>query len=77
MSRIEKVKTAVRIVVELNAYPDGHAGIAVGGFGASPGTRGARPYVRTAGLPLNHREELELALRGLLDRLFAEASTYA
>ena len=73
---IEKVRTAVRVVVELSAYPDGHAGIAVGRFDASAGMRGPKPYQRVAELPLNHREELELAVRGVLDRLFAEAATH-
>lgn len=70
---IEPVKTAVRAVVEINAYPDGHAGIAVGRLDAPPGSRGPKPYVREAELPLNHREETEAALRALLDRLFAQA----
>lgn len=69
---IVPVKTAVRTVVELSAYPDGHAGIAVGRVDAAPGTRGARPYTRVADMPLNHREELAAALSVLLDRLFSE-----
>jgi hypothetical protein len=71
---IARVKTAVRCVVELNAYPDGHAGIAVGFIDAPPGARGPKPYVRARSLPLNHRAEMDVALEALMDRLFVEAS---
>jgi hypothetical protein len=70
---ITTVRTGVRTVVELTAYPDGHANIAVGSVDTSQ--RGAMSYERADSLPLNHRPELEQFLRAILDRLFAEASS--
>jgi hypothetical protein len=68
---ITKVRTGVRTVVELTAYPDGHANIAVGQVDTRE--RGAMRYERADSLPLNHRRELELFIKAILDRLFAEA----
>jgi hypothetical protein len=70
---IDPVRTGVRTTVELTAYPDGHANIAVGTVDTSQ--RGAMRYERVDTLPLNHRRELELFLAAILDRLFEEAKT--
>ena len=69
---IAKVRTGVRTTVELTAYPDGHANIAVGALDTSE--RGVMRYRRADSLPLNHREELESFLGAILDRLFAAAA---
>ncbi len=66
------VRTGVRTVVELTAYPDGHANIAVGDLDMS--VRGAPAYSRKDTLPLNHRAELEQVLQAVLDRLFDAAA---
>jgi hypothetical protein len=66
-----KVRTGVRTTVELTAYPDGHANIAVGTV--DTGQRDAMRYQRADSLPLNHRRELEQFLTAILDRLFDEA----
>jgi hypothetical protein len=68
---INKVRTGVRTLVELTAYPDGHANIAVGSLDTS--TRGAMAYTRADSLPLNNREELELHVTALVGRLFDAA----
>jgi len=70
---ISRVRTGVRTIVELTAYPDGHANIAVGSLDTSQ--RGAMRYERADSLPLNHRPELEIFLTAILDRLFEEAAT--
>lgn len=49
--------------------------MSVGRIEAPSGSRGAKPYVRSATLPLNDRAELELALEGILDRLFGDGPT--
>ena len=61
----------MRTVVELTAYPDGHANIAVGSLDTTQ--RGAMRYERADSLPLNHRPELELFIEAILDRLFDAA----
>jgi hypothetical protein len=66
-----RVRTGVRTVVEITAYPDGHANIAVGDLDTT--TRGAPQYHRADSLPLNHREELQQFLDAILDRLFEAA----
>lgn len=66
---IVPVRTGVRTIVELTAYPDGHANIAVGALDTS--ARGAMRYERSDSLPLNHRAELELFLKAIMDKLFA------
>lgn len=68
---ISKVRTGLRTVIELTAYPDGHANIAVGELDTSQ--RGSMRYLRADSLPLNHRVELEQFIRAILDRLFDEA----
>jgi len=68
---IDRVRTGVRTTVELTAYPDGHANIAVGTVDTSQ--RGAMRYERADSLPLNHRRELEQFLTAILDRLFESA----
>lgn len=68
---ITKVRTGVRTVVELTAYPDGHENIAVGHLDTSQ--RSAMRYDRADTLPLNHRAELETFVSAILDRLFSEA----
>ena len=69
---IGRVRTGVRTIVELTAYSDGHANIAVGSLDTSQ--RGAMRYDRADSLPLNHRPELEMFLTAILDRLFEEAA---
>ena len=69
---IERVRTGVRAVVELTAYPDGHANIAVGSVDTAQ--RASIRHKRANTLPLNHREELEQFLQAILDRLFDEAA---
>ncbi|WP_028064641.1 hypothetical protein [Solirubrobacter soli] len=69
---ITKVRTGVRTTVELTAYPDGHANIAVGTVDTSQ--RGSMRYQRADNLPLNHRRELEQFLGAILDRLFDAAA---
>jgi hypothetical protein len=66
---IVTVRTGQRAVVELTAYPDGHANITVGSLDTS--NRGALRYERTDALPLNDRAEMERFLAAILDRLFA------
>lgn len=63
---IVPVRTGVRTIVELTAYPDGHANIAVGSLDTS--VRGAMRYERADSLPLNHRAELEVFVEAILDR---------
>ena len=70
---ISKVRTGVRTVLELTAYPDGHANLAVGEVDTSQ--RGAMRYMRADSLPLNHRAELELLLGAILDRLFEKSAS--
>lgn len=70
---VDQVRTGVRAVIELTAYPDGHANIAVGSLDTSQ--RGAMQYRRADSLPLNHRAELELFLDSILDRLFGTTPT--
>ena len=65
---ISRVRTGVRTVVELTAYPDGHANIAVGSI--ETGGNRAFTYRRADSLPLNHRRELEQFLEAIADRLF-------
>jgi hypothetical protein len=65
---INKVRTGVRTVVELTAYPDGHANIAVGSVDSE--RTGAMAYRRVDNLPLNHRNELEAHIAAILDQLF-------
>jgi hypothetical protein len=69
---VGRVRTGVRTVVELTAYPDGHANIAVGSVDTS--RRGSMRYERADSLPLNHRAELEQFMRAILHRLFDEAT---
>ena len=52
---LSKVHTGVRTVVEVTAYPDGHANIAVGSIDTSQ--RASMHYERADSLPLNRREE--------------------
>lgn len=70
---LSRVRTGVRTVVELTAYPDGHANIAVGSLDTTE--RGAMRYERADSLPLNHRGELEIFMQAILDRLFGHAAT--
>jgi hypothetical protein len=69
---MNKVQTGVRTVIEVTAYEDGHANIAVGSLDTSQ--RGAMRYTRIGALPLNHRAELELFIGAILDRLFERAA---
>jgi hypothetical protein len=65
---LTRVRSGLRTVLEVTAYPDGHANIAVGSLHTRE--RGAMVYTRVKSLPLNHREELERVLTHVLDRLF-------
>jgi hypothetical protein len=68
---VRRVRTGVRTVIEVTAYPDGHANIAVGDLDTT--TRGAPRYQRADSLPLNHRDELDEFVHAILDRVFEVA----
>lgn len=70
---ISRVRTGVRTIVELTAYPDDHANIA--GGRSDPSQRRAMRYKCADSLPLNHHRSLRFCLTAMLDRLFEEAAT--
>lgn len=69
---IRRVRTGVRSVIEVTAYPDSHTNIAVGDLDMR--VRGEPRYSRVDSLPLNHREELEEHLAAILDRVVRRGS---